>query len=186
MTQFSMFERALEAARLSEVEDLGRVSLVSRRDFDERPTFTFRAPVPCLEYLSLLIETALLLRTKRTGRIYVNFEKLSRMEPVADRYLRIADVSERVYVFGEPDWKPPRHPNMRVVAPTSRTTLAREWFVLVDSSTLRAALIGVPEEGDTATTPETRIFRAIKTTDPAIVAQLVAAIEEWLDYSLTG
>ena len=30
------------------------------------------------------------------------------MEPVVDRYMRISDVSERVYVFGEPDWCPPR------------------------------------------------------------------------------
>ena len=186
MTEFSMFERALEAARAGEVEDLGLVSLVSRQDYDERPTFTFRAPAPCLEYLSLLIETALLLRTKRTGRIYVNFEKLSRMEPVADRYLRIADVSERVYVFGETDWKPPRHPNMRVVTPKPRARLAREWFIIADSALLCAALIGVPEAADARPPPGERIFRAFKTTDPTIVAQLVNAAEEWLDYSLAG
>lgn len=186
LTEFSLFERALEAARAGEAEDLGLVSLVSRRDYDERPTFTFRAPAPCLEYLSLLIETALLLRTKRTGRIYAGFERLSRMEPVADRYLRLADVSERVYVFGQPDWKPPRHPNMRVVTPKPHARLAREWFIIADSASLCAALIAVPEANDAAAPPDERIFRACKTTDRDIVTQLAAAAEEWLDYSLVG
>jgi hypothetical protein len=114
MKEFSMLAHALASVR-EEVEDLGRVALVSRKDFDERQTFRFRAPVPCLEYFSLLIENAVLLRTHRGGRLYVGFERLSRMEPVVDRYMRIADLSERVYVFGEPDWpaatpEPARHP----------------------------------------------------------------------------
>src|SRR5215213_10138078 len=114
MSEFSMFDEAVASAG-EMVEDLGTVTHVSRRDFDERATFRFRAQVPALEYLSLLIENAVLLRTHRGGRLYAGFERLSRMEPVVDRYMRIADVSERVYVFGEPDWEPPRHPNMRVV-----------------------------------------------------------------------
>ena len=83
MKDFSMYDCALKAAGAS-FEDLGTVSHVSRRDFDERPTFGFRARVPCLEYISLLIENALLLRTHRAGRLYAGFEKLSRMEPVVE------------------------------------------------------------------------------------------------------
>src|SRR5215208_4541384 len=114
MSEFSMFDQAVASAGET-VEDLGAVTHVSRRDYNERATFRFRAQVPALEYISLLIENAILLRTHRGGRLYAGFEKLSRMEPVVDRYMRIADVSERVYVFGEPDWKPPRHPNMRAI-----------------------------------------------------------------------
>ena len=84
---------------------------ISRSTFDERETFTFRSQPPCLEYVSLLIENALLLRQPE-GESPPVFEKLSRMETVIDRYLRLADLSEHVYVFGEADWKPPRHPNM--------------------------------------------------------------------------
>lgn len=180
-----MFEQAVAFAGET-VEDLGTVAHVSRRDFDERATFRFRAQAPALEYLSLLIENAVLLRTHRGGRLYAGFEKLSRMETVVDRYMRIADVSERVYVFGEPDWKPPRHPNMRVIEINGVQRLAREWFVVADSPALRVALVGFDEEGlDTSRAVlEERTLAALKTHDPAIVRRLAAAAESLVDDSL--
>jgi DICT domain-containing protein len=181
-----MFEQALAFAGET-VEDLGTVTHVSRRDFDERATFRFRAQVPALEYLSLLIENAVLLRTHRGGRLYAGFEKLSRMEPVVDRYMRIADVSERVYVFGEPDWKPPRHPNMRVIELEGSPRLAREWFVVADSPALRVALVGLGEEGlASRPVPEERAFSALVTHDAAVVRRLAAAAESLVDDSLNG
>jgi DICT domain-containing protein len=184
--EVSIFEEALKIARTAQAEDLGQVSNISRRDFDERQTFLFRAKVPCLEYVSLMIENALLLRTNRTGRVYAGFEKLSRMEAVAGRYLRIADLSERVYVFGEPDWKPPRHPNMKLITLPEDFQLAREWFVIADSSTLRAALVGLDEDGFDVPVLEERNFRAFKSSDPKVVAQLVALVEDLIDSSLAA
>jgi hypothetical protein len=181
-----MFDQAMAFAGKT-VEDLGTVAHVSRRDFDERATFRFRAQVPALEYLSLLIENAILLRTHRGGRLYSGFERLSRLEPVVDRYMRISDVSERVYVFGEPDWKPPRHPNMRVIEVNGVARLAREWFVVADSPALRVALVGFDEEGlDARAVPEERTFSALKTHDPAAVRRLVSAAESLVDDSLGG
>ena len=181
-----MFDQAVDFGGEA-VEDLGTVAHVSRRDFDERATFRFRAQVPALEYLSLLIENAVLLRTHRGGRLYAGFEKLSRMEPVVDRYMRIADVSERVYVFGEPDWKPPRHPNMRVIELDGSPRLAREWFVVADSPALRVALVGFDEEGfDARAVPEERVLSALKTHDPTIVRRLASAAESLIDDSLNS
>jgi DICT domain-containing protein len=179
-----MFEFALQAAKGSQLEDLGNVSIVSRKTFDERTTFGFRAKVPCLEYVSLLIENALLLRTHREGRVYAGFEKLSRMEYVADRFLRISDVSERVYVFGVADWKPPRHPNLGVVKLKPGMELAREWFVIAHSNKYNAALVGVDEDGFDTPVLDERNFRSFKSTDPAIVAQLAAAAEDLIDQSV--
>jgi DICT domain-containing protein len=183
MKEFSMFGHAVASAG-ERVEDLGAVALVSRRDFDERQTFRFRAPVPCLEYISLLIENAVLLRTHRSGRLYVGFERLSRMEPVVDRYMRIADLSERVYVFGEPDWKPPRHPNLRAIHLEADARLAREWFVVADSPSLTVALVGLDEEGLPVPVLEERTFTALKTHDPALVHRLASAAESLVDDSL--
>jgi DICT domain-containing protein len=186
MNKFSMFDEAVAAAG-GTVEDLGAITHVSRRDFDERATFRFRAQVPALEYLSLLIENAVLLRTHRGGRLYAGFERLSRMEPVVDRYMRIADVSERVYVFGEPDWKPPRHPNMRVFELEGSPRLAREWFVVADSPALRVALVGFDEEGfNSRPILEERTFSALKTHDAAIVRHLASAAESLIDDSLNN
>jgi DICT domain-containing protein len=187
MREFSMFEQALASAGES-VEDVGTVTHVSRRDFEERGTFRFRAQVPALEYLSLLIENAVLLRTHRGGRLYAGFERLSRMEGVVDRYMRIADISERVYVFGEPDWRPPRHPNMRVIEINGAARLAREWFVVADSPALSVALVGFDEEGPAAApaVPEERTYSALKTHDAALVRRLAAAAESLIDDTLGG
>ena len=178
-----MFDFALQAAKDSRLEDLGNVSIVPRTIFDERPTFRFRTQVPCLEYVSLLIEHALLLRTHREGRVYVGFEKLSRMDYVADRFLRISDVSERVFVFGEPDWTPPRHPNMGVVKLKPGAKLAREWFVIAHSKNYHAALVAVDEDGFATPVLDERNFRAFKSTDPEVVSQLAAAAEDLVDKS---
>jgi DICT domain-containing protein len=184
--EVSLFKAALKIAGKSQVEDLGRVSNISRRDFEERQSFLFRAKAPCLEYVSLMIENALLLRANRMGRVYAGFGKLSRMETVAGHYLRIADLSERVYVFGEPDWKPPRHPNMKVIAIPSDVGLAREWFVIADSSTLRVALVSMDEDGARVPVLEERNFHAFKSSDPATVRRLVAIAEGWIDSSLAA
>lgn len=185
MHDFSMYSRAEESAS-GQSEDLGTVPHVSRRDFDERQTFVFRAQVPCLEYMSLLIENALLLRTHRGGRLYAGFQKLSNMEPVVDRYMRIADISERVYVFGEPDWTPPRHPNMAVVKLHEGMPLLREWFVVADSPALRVAMIALEEEHALSTPHEERFFRALKTHDPALVQRLASAAESLIDHSFNS
>jgi DICT domain-containing protein len=60
-------------------------------------------------------------------------------------FLRISDLSERVYVFGEPDWKPPSHPNMRVVKLKPDAKLAREWMVIANSKNFHSALVAVDE-----------------------------------------
>lgn len=185
MNEFSMYGRAADAAA-GKSEDLGTVPHVSRRDFDERQTFGFRAQVPCLEYMSLLIENALLLRTHRGGRLYAGFQKLSNMEPVVDRYMRIADISERVYVFGEPDWTPPRHPNMAVVKLREGVPLVREWFVVADSPAMRVAMVALEEEHAAATPHEERYFRALKTHDPALVQRLASAAESLIDRSFNS
>ena len=120
------------------------------------------------------------------GRVYVGFEKLSRMEPVAERYLRIADLSERVYIFGEADWKPPRHPNMKIISIPHNFSLAREWFVIADSSTLRVALVGVDEDGFNVPVLEEHNFRAFKSSDPAVVARLATIADGLIDASLAA
>jgi DICT domain-containing protein len=185
MNKFSMYGRAAESAA-GKSEDLGTIPHVSRRNFDERQTFWFRSQVPCLEYISLLIENALLLRTHRGGRVYAGFQRLSNMEPVVDRYMRIADISERVYVFGEPDWTPPRHPNMAVVKLRKGVPLTREWFVVADSPALRVALVGLVDEEAHATSQDERYFRALKTHDTALVQLLASAAESLIDRSFNS
>lgn len=181
-----MYERASQAAGAS-APDLGTVANLARKTFDELLTFRFRAQVPVMEYVSLLIENALLLRAHRSGRVYVGFESLSHMEPVTARYLRIADLSERVYVFGRPDWQPPRHPHLKQIKLTGDMALAREWFVVAHSPAHSVALVGRDEDprAQAGPAPEARYFRAVKSHDAEVVKQLAAAAEALIDAALT-
>lgn len=182
MKDFSIFEQALKFSD-PKPANLGLISNLSRRQF-ERESFRFRGTSPCLEYGSLMIENELLLRTNRSGRIYAGFENLSCLRPIIDRYLRIADVSESVSVFGVPDWTPPRHPNIRFINLAPDFRLAREWFLIADSSTLRIALVAFDEEGFTSKSPDMRNFTAVKTSNLATVARLARATESVIDWSV--
>ena len=181
MIDFSVFELATRLAKAGNSEDLGTVTQLARRDFEKRETFTFRAQVPCLEYMSLLIESALLLRTNRTGRLYVGFERMSHLEPVADRFLRIADVSERVCIFGVPDWEPPKHPRIRLIRISPESKLAKERFLIADSSTLRVVLAARNEEESELDESEERWFSAVKSSEPSIVSIVSREAETRMD-----
>lgn len=186
MQNFSFLEQALKATATHRL-DLGPIANISRRNFNERESFFFHAKAPSIEYACLLIENDLLLRTNRAGRIYAGFVKLSLMQPVIDRYLRIADVSESVYVFGQPDWQPPRHPNLRVINLTPDRRMAHEWFLIVDSPNLSAALVAAPEDQFQAGESEDeRNFAAFKSSNADVVRKLVAAAEGLIDWCLAA
>jgi DICT domain-containing protein len=186
VNDFSILQQALRLASGVQTEDLGWISSISRRDFDERESFLFRAKAPGLEYACLMIENALLLQTNRAGRIYAGFEKLSFMRPVINRYLRIADVSQSVNVFGQADWKPPRHPNMRVIKLSPDSKLARELFVIADSPSLRIALVAFDQDGFEVPALESRNFTAFKSSNPDLVARLASVAEGLIDESLAA
>jgi len=102
--EFSIFDYALEFSA-GQADNLGEVANVQRKEFAERESFLCHTTTAAVEYACLMIENALLLRTNRAGRVYAGFEKFSQLQPIIDRYLRIADVSESVFIFGADDWQ---------------------------------------------------------------------------------
>lgn len=186
MKDFSIFEYGLKLSPIEQTQNLGQVASISRRDFEERETFVCRTTAASVEYLCLLIENAILLRTNRTGRVYAGFEKLSALQPIIDRYLRIADLSEFVYLFGEADWTPPKHPNIRVVELTPPVRLSRETFLIVQSSNLNRALVAFDEEPEDNSLQEQIRYWALKTSNPTVVQSLASGIEGMIDWSLAA
>ncbi len=185
MNSYSLMQRGLSLAEeIAPPVDFGTVANISRRDFDEQEALQFRTQVPAMEYLSLLIENAVLLRTNRAGRVYAGFQKLSRMESIVDRYLRIADISERVYIFGVNDWTPPRHPHMKIVTLKPGYTLSQEWFVIAMSSNYHVALIAKDEDGFEMPVLEARSFKGFKTSNKATVQRLAEEVENLVDMSI--
>ncbi len=186
MKHFSIFEQALKLSESSRRQNLGEIPSLSRWDFDERESFRFRTRGTSVEYVCLMIENALLLQTNRAGRVYAGFEKLSCMQPIVNRYLRIADISESVYAFGEADWKPPRHPNIRVVSLPADFQLTHEWFLIAVSPTLHVALVALDEGGLNTPLLYQRSFSGIKTSNAHTVKQLARAAEGMIDWSVAA
>ena len=186
MKDFSIFEYGLKLSPIDQTQDLGQVASISRRDFEDRETFICRTTAASVEYLCLLIDNAILLRTNRTGRVYAGFEQLSAVQPIIDRYLRIADLSECVYLFGEADWMPPKHPNIRVIELPRSVRLSRETFLIVQSSNLNRALVAFDEETEDDSLPEQIRYWALKTSNPNVVQSLATGIEGMIDWSLAA
>ena len=185
MKNFSIFEQALKVSGIERIENIGEIASLARRDFVERESFICHTTTASVEYASLMIENAVLLRTNRAGRVYAGVEKLSALQPIIDRYMRMADVSESVYLFGQDDWRPPRHPNIRLITLEEDFRLAREWFVIVHSKSLNCAIVAFDESG-VETTPEQIRYWAFKTSNPALVAGLANAVEGVIDWSLAA
>ena len=186
MKNFSLFEDALKLSSIEQTQNLGEVGAISRRDFDERESFICRTTAASLEYLFLLVENAILLRTNRAGRVYAGFERLSAVQPIIDRYLRIADLSESVYLFGEGDWVPPKHPNIRVVELKPSFRLSRESFLIVHSSNLQRGVVAFDETSPDDSVPEQVRYWALKTSNPTVVQSLAGEIEGVIDWSLAA
>jgi DICT domain-containing protein len=182
---FSIFERALKFSASQGVENIGEIASLARRDFLERESFICHTTAASVEYGCLMIENAILLRTNRSGRVYAGVEKFSSLQPIIDRYMRIADVSETVYLFGQDDWKPPRHPNIRLITLKPDFRLAREWFVITHSKSLSCALVAFDEIGLEGV-PEQSSYWALKTSNAQFVAELANAAEGVIDWTLAA
>jgi DICT domain-containing protein len=182
---FSIFEQALKFSGGDQLENLGEIASLARRDFLERESFLCHTTTASVEYGCLMIENAVLLRTNRAGRVYAGVERFSAVQPIIDRYMRIADVSEVVYLFGQDDWRPPRHPNIRLITLKQEFRLAREWFVIAHSNSLSSALVAFDETG-LETLPEQVRYWALKSTNVGLVATLVNAVEGVIDWSLAA
>lgn len=185
MKNFSIFEQALQSSGVAGIENLGEIASLARRDFIERESFMCHTTTASVEYGCLMIENAILLRTNRAGRVYAGVEKMSALQPIIDRYMRIADVSESVYLFGQDDWRPPRHPNIRLITLKQDFRLAREWFVITHSNSLNCGLVAFDEAGAEAL-PEQIRYWALKTSNPNLVGILANAVEGVIDRSLAA
>jgi DICT domain-containing protein len=182
---FSIFEQALKLCGIEGIENIGEIASLARRDFVERESFMCHTTTASVEYGCLMIENAILLRTNRAGRVYAGVEKMSALQPIIDRYMRIADVSESVYLFGQDDWRPPRHPNIRLITLEQDFRLAREWFVITHSKSLNCALVAYDEAG-ADTVPEQIRYWALKTSNAKLVGSLANSVEGVIDWTLAA
>jgi hypothetical protein len=94
-------------------------------------------------------------------------------------------VSEAVFLFGQDDWRPPRHPNIRLITLNQDFRLAREWFVITHSKSLSCAVVAY-DEGGPDTLPDQIRYWLLKTSNSNLVGCLANAVEGVIDWSLAA
>ncbi|MEO0455023.1 MAG: DICT sensory domain-containing protein [Cyanobacteria bacterium P01_A01_bin.114] len=72
---------------------------------------------------------------------YAGFQKFSNFPDQMRRYGRLGAICRRVYVYGVPDYPPPSIPGVEFIELSPGAELAKEWFLLVNTSDFWATLI---------------------------------------------
>lgn len=135
----------------------------------------FDASVRAMQYWCRLNEQLVLERHAEGARLFVGFERLSRLKPVARRYAHLASRVAALTLFAEPDAPVPFE------APTIDVTggaLAREWFLVVDAPAYKTLLVARDQHGFGPTGPLVgRRFVGMSTHDAELVTAAAAALE---------
>lgn len=127
-----------------------------------------------MNIISYEIENATLIDGART-RIFSSFQRMSRFIPQIDRYTRLAQKAEMIYVFGIPDVEVPQIENVTYVPLTADDQLAREWFI-VSYGRGYATMLSTEEQSRFTDRDNERVFRGLWTFQPT----LTSIIAEWL------
>lgn len=146
----------------------------------ESDSLKYETSVPQLEYMCLIMENMVITK-KPKGVIYVGFQKLSRVaEPVLERFFAMAE-NAKVYIFGENDATPKAHPNIEYVHLPENHPLVREWFLVIDTQTMKTMMTAYDTEGfGVHPVEEDRKFRGVKSNSPKLVGQAAQLLEDLL------
>lgn len=127
-----------------------------------------------MNVISNEIEDVTLLDSERT-RIFSGFQRMSKFLPQLERYRRMAQSAECIYVFGIPDVALPEIPGIVYVELKPEHQLAREWF-LVSSGPGYASALVTEEVTSIDTEDSLRVFNGLWTFD----ANIIEVLDEWL------
>lgn len=157
------------------------------RNLFEQLELEFETTVPALATMSLNMELATLEHHATGGTIFVGFQKMSRFtNGVAQRYLKMAERQNRVFVFGLPDsLDGPTHPNLSYIPLEEEDALIQEWFVVMDTPQYRSALSALDLVGfDNTTDINERLFTGVRTRSAELTKTLASALDGALSQTL--
>ncbi len=120
------------------------------------------------------IENAIITDGAR-ARVFAGFQRMSRFLPQVNRYRKLAENAESVYVFGIMDVEPPPIANVHYIPLKESDRLSGEWFVVADAPDYFSFL--ATEQMDYPETPETpATYQGVWSFDE----ELVTILQEWL------
>lgn len=133
-----------------------------------------------MNIISYEIENVTLLDNAHT-RIFSSFQRMSRFIPQVERYRKLAQKAEAIYVFGIPDVEVPPIENLTYIPLTQDDQLAREWFI-VNYGRDYATMLSTEEQSRFSDPDAQRVFRGLWTFQPT----LTSIIAEWLTRVVNG
>jgi DICT domain-containing protein len=179
MQNFSLFETVIKAGK-----HLG-IALPSLGECDlggeeiRAGNTTFLTGLDGMRTWCRANERVVIDRNLRDTRIFVGFQRMSRVRGVLRRYQRICDIVGELWVFAQEDWRPTL-PHARLVA-IDDVDLCGEWFLLIDSKKYRALLSAREIDGpDRGRSQGDRRFEGVSTFHPRLVHTAGEAIEDWI------
>ncbi|MGD1952504.1 MAG: DICT sensory domain-containing protein [Leptolyngbyaceae cyanobacterium] len=135
--------------------------------------------VPIMNLISHEIEDQIITHQITTD-FFAGFQRFSRFPEQLRRYGRLGSICRRVYVFGIPDCEPPTISGLEFVELAPASSLAREWFLLVNTPTFWATLVAREVDGQDPVTKGRR-FDAIWSYDVEVVERVALLVSQIME-----
>lgn len=161
MKNFSIYDEIFKDVQ-------GDVIKMSTREEDKTfalANIKYETKIPNLERMCLIMENVVLTK-KREGIIYAGFQKISRAKAIWDRYLKMADNVDKIYIFGEKDTTLESHPNIEFVYLPANHKLIKEWFLVMDIKFSKNMMVAYDLDGfGNLEIASNRNFKGVKTVN---------------------
>lgn len=146
----------------------------------------FVGSIPVMTTISHEIEDIILQQNLRVD-LFVGFQQFSNVYPQRQRYERLGRICHTVHVWGVPDTSPPDIPGVTYHPLHPDDSVAREWFVVVDSSHFFTALLAKEVTEQHRVTNGGRVFEGIWTHDADLVSQSTMLLHQMIgdNYEVT-
>ncbi|MEM8612461.1 MAG: DICT sensory domain-containing protein [Cyanobacteria bacterium P01_H01_bin.105] len=135
--------------------------------------------VPMMNLISHQIEEQVISHQISTD-FFAGFQRFSRFPEQLRRYGRLGAVCRRVYVLGVPDCEPPNISGIEFVELSPASSLAQEWFLLVNTPTFWATLVA-REVAEKDPITKGRQFDAVWSYDADVVERIALLTSQLMD-----
>jgi DICT domain-containing protein len=172
LDSFSFYQWSLTAALTAKVavRQLGD----AHSGVAQNTNAEFTAGVRAMLHWCRINELLTLERHAENAQVFAGFERHSRVRPVLARYRRLAEVTQRLVIFGTRDESVPLDAELIDVG---NRPLAREWFLVIDAPNYKALLAARDLTGFGPTGPLAhRRFLGVTLHDSALVARAVEVL----------
>ncbi|MEO0350353.1 MAG: DICT sensory domain-containing protein [Cyanobacteria bacterium P01_A01_bin.15] len=135
--------------------------------------------VPMMNLISHQIEQQVI-NHQISADFFAGFQKFSNFPEQLRRYSRLGTMCRRVYVFGVPDCEPANISGIEFLELAPASSLAQEWFLLINTPTFWATLVAreVPEK-DPVT--KNRRFDAVWSYDVEVVERIALLLSQVME-----